>query len=180
MSGTARTVVLAIDLQAGVMPGCHDEKGVLARAAALVDRARDAGTPVVWVHHDPVGVGTPDWELAEPLHRVEGEPLVRKSYRDSFADTDLRQVLDGLGATHLVISGAQSDYCVRTTMQRAAAEGYDVTLVSDAHTTVDAKWDGVAISGEQIVAHTNMYFSGLRYPGQRFAVATHDAVELGR
>lgn len=178
MAAPERTVVLAIDLQAGVTPGCFDEHGVLSRAAALVDRARASGVPVVWVHHDPVGVGTPEWELAAPLQRAEGEPLVRKSYRDSFADTTLRATLDELGATRLVITGAQSDFCVRTTTQRAAAEGYDVTLVSDAHTTVDTEWDGVVISGAQIVAHTNMYFSGLRYPGQEFAVETHDRVRL--
>ncbi|SFR67065.1 Nicotinamidase-related amidase [Microbacterium azadirachtae] len=173
-----RTVVVVIDMQAGVLPGCFDEDGVLARTDALVRRARDEGTPVVWVHHDPVGVGTPDWELAAPLQRAEGEPLVRKSYRDAFADTDLRAVLDGYGATRLVVAGAQSDFCVRTTTQRAAAEEYDVTLVCDAHTTVDTSVDGVAISGEQIVAHTNMYFAGLRYPGQEFAVARHDEVAL--
>lgn len=178
MAARGRTVVVAIDLQAGVTPGCFDEHGVLARAAALVDRARASDVPVVWVHHDPVGLGTPEWELAAPLHRADGEPLVHKSYRDSFADTTLRETLDELGATRLVIAGAQSDFCVRTTMQRAAAEGYDVTLVSDAHTTSDTEWDGVPISGEQIVAHTNMYFSGLRYPGQEFAIATHDQVAL--
>lgn len=173
-----RSVLLVIDMQAGVMPGCFDERGVLARTDALVRRARDEGVPVVWVHHDPVGVGTPDWELAAPLIRAAGEPLVRKSYRDAFAETDLRTVLDGYGATRLVVTGAQSDFCVRTTTQRAAAEGYDVTLVRDAHTTVDATVDGVGISGEQIVAHTNMYFAGLRYPGQEFAVIQHDEVEL--
>ena len=173
-----RTVVVVIDMQAGVLPGCFDEDGVLARTDALVRRARDEGTPVVWVHHDPVGVGTPDWELAAPLQRAESEPLVRKSYRDAFADTDMRTVLDGYGATRLVVAGAQSDFCVRTTTQRAAAEGYDVTLVRDAHTTVDATVNGVRISGEQIVAHTNMYFAGLRYPGQEFAVVRHDEVAL--
>jgi len=172
----AYTVLLVIDMQAGVMPGCFDEHGVLSRTDALVRRARDEGVPVVWVHHDPVGVGTPDWELAAPLARAEGEAVVRKSYRDAFAETDLRTVLDGYGATRLVVAGAQSDFCVRTTTQRAAAEGYDVTLVRDAHTTVDATVDGVRISGEQIVAHTNMYFAGLRYPGLEFAVARHDEV----
>ena len=173
-----RTVLLVIDMQVGVMPDCFDEHGVLSRTDALVRRARGEGTPVVWVHHDPVGVGTPDWELAAPLARADGEALVRKSYRDAFADTDLRTVLDGYGATRLVVAGAQSDFCVRTTTQRAAAEGYDVTLVRDAHTTVDATVDGVRISGEQIVAHTNMYFAGLRYPGQEFAVVRHDEVAL--
>ena len=173
-----RTVLLVIDMQVGVTPGCFDERGVLSRTDALVRRARSEGVPVVWVHHDPVGVGTPEWELAAPLARADGEALVRKSYRDAFADTDLRTVLDDYGATRLVVAGAQSDFCVRTTTQRAAAEGYDVTLVRDAHTTVDTIADGVRITGEQIVAHTNMYFAGLRYPGQEFAVARHDEVAL--
>lgn len=167
-----------IDLQRGVMPGCFDADGVLARAARLVERARGAGTPVVWVHHDPVGVGTPEWELAEPLVRRDDEPLVRKMFRDAFAETELAEVLAGLGAQRLVVAGAQSDYCVRTTTQRAAASGFDVTLVSDAHTTVDSEFGGVAITGEQIVAHTNLYFSGLRYPGRTFEIARHDTVRL--
>jgi nicotinamidase-related amidase len=173
-----RSAVLVIDLQVGVLPGCFDADGVLARTGALVERARDAGVPVVWVHHDPVGVGTPDWELAAPLRRLDDEPLVRKHFRDAFAGTELGGVLVGLGVTRLVVAGAQSDFCIRTTTQRAATEGYDVTLVGDAHTTTDSQWDGVTITGEQIVAHTNMYFSGLEYPGRSFGVATHDAVVL--
>lgn len=178
-SVTPRTVLIVIDLQVGVLPGCVDADGVVARTAALVDRARATGTPVVWVQdHAAFGESTTQWQLAPPLRRLPGEPLVHKEYRDSFAATDLADVLAGLGATHLVVAGAQSDYCIRTTTQAAAARGFDVTLVSDAHTTTDAWYDGVAISGEQIVAHTTMYVRGLRYPDQRFAVAGHDQVPL--
>jgi nicotinamidase-related amidase len=176
---TTRTVLLVIDLQVGVLPGCVDAAGVVGRTAALVDRARASGVPVVWVQdHGAFGVGSPEWELEPPLRRREDEPLVRKEYRDAFAATDLAEVLADLGATRLVVAGAQSDYCIRTTTQAAAARGFDVTLVSDAHTTTDARYDGVTITGEQIVAHTTMYFRGLRYPGQRFAVATHDLVRF--
>ncbi|MFD7310751.1 isochorismatase family protein [Promicromonospora sp. NPDC059942] len=174
------TAVLLIDLQADVVRGCFDADGVVTRSAALAERARAAGTPVVWVQHHEPGLerDTPGWALADGLSRRPDEALVHKAYRDSFADTDLRDILDALGATRLVVAGTQSDFCVRTTTQRAAALGYDVTLVSDAHTTRDTVWDGVAITGEQIVAHTNMYFSGLRYPGSTFAVARHDEVPL--
>jgi nicotinamidase-related amidase len=173
------TVLLVIDLQAGVLIGCFDATAVLHRTARLVDRARAQGVPVVWVQdHDDFAEGTPAWELAAPLRRGDDEPLVRKQFRDSFAGTDLAQVLDGLGAQHLVVAGAQSDYCIRTTTQAAAVRGYDVTLVADAHTTTDAEHDGVVITGEQIVAHTNMYFAGLRYPGRQFAAVSHDAVAL--
>jgi len=67
---------------------------------------------------------------------------------------------------HLVIAGAQSDSCIRTTTQAAAARGFDVTLVSDAHTTTGAEHDGVLISGQQIVAHATMCFDSPRYLGR--------------
>ncbi|MCU1404808.1 MAG: cysteine hydrolase, partial [Glaciihabitans sp.] len=171
------SVLVVIDMQAGVLSGCFDAEGVTRRTATLVDRARGEGVPVVWVQdHDDFPEGTPAWQLAAPLKRRDDEVLVRKTYRDSFTDTDLAEVLSALNATHLVVAGAQSDYCVRTTTQSAAARGFDVTLVGDAHTTTDAEHDGVSISGEQIVAHTNMYFKGLRYPGRRYGVSTHDLV----
>ncbi|RMI09585.1 cysteine hydrolase family protein [Cellulomonas triticagri] len=174
-----RTVLLVIDLQVGVLPGCLDADGVLARTDALVRRARAEGVPVVWVQDHAVWEpGEPDWALAAPLHRLASEPVVGKAYRDAFAGTDLAEVLAGLGATRLVVAGAQSDYCVRTTTQSAAVRGFDVTLVSDAHTTTDAVWGGVAVSAEQVVAHANMYFAGLRYPGQTFGIAPHDEVAL--
>lgn len=178
MAHPERTVLLIVDMQEGVVTGLLDAVGVLKRTAALIDRARAEAVPVVWVQDDRVGLGTPAWELAAPLARRDDEPLIRKRYRDAFAGEELHQVLRRLGATRLVIAGAQSDYCIRTTTQRAAAEHYDVVLVSDAHTTEDAEWDGVVITGEQIVAHTNLYFSGLRYPGQVIGIAPHDEVRL--
>ncbi|QZQ55471.1 cysteine hydrolase [Curtobacterium sp. TC1] len=173
------TALLVIDLQRGVLQGCFDADGVLGRTAQLVERARSTGVPVVWVQdHGSFAEGTDAWALAAPLERRAGEPLVRKEYRDSFADTRLADVLDALGVQHLVVAGAQSDYCVRTTTQAAAARGFDVTLVSDAHTTTDAEYDGVLITGEQIVAHTNMFFDSLRYPGHRCAAELHDQVQF--
>lgn len=176
----ASSALLVIDLQVGVVVDCVDAAAVIARTAALVDRARQESIPVVWVQdHGDFPETTAAWQLVPALQRREEEPLIRKEFRDSFADTDLGDVLTGLGVTRLVVAGAQSDFCIRTTTQAAAARGYDVTLVSDAHTTTDAVYDGIRISGAQIVAHTNMYFRGLRYPGQRFEIAPHDEVALG-
>jgi len=174
------TALLVIDLQVGVVEGCFDGQGVLDRTAELIARARTEGTPVVYVQHEEPEMpqGSDEWQLAPPLDPRPDEPRVFKKYRDSFAGTDLAAVLDRLGTSRLVIAGAQSDYCVRTTAQRAAADGYDVVLVSDCHTTTNAVFDGVEISGEQIVAHNNLYFSGLSYPDQSFGIATHDRVTL--
>ncbi|WP_285113652.1 cysteine hydrolase family protein [Leifsonia sp. fls2-241-R2A-40a] len=180
MTDAVPSALLVIDLQNGVLPGCFDAEGVLARTIALVDRARSAGTPVVWVQHEEDGMeeGSDAWQLVDGLVPADGEPRIHKHYRDAFADTELDEVLERLDVGRLVVAGAQSDYCVRTTAQSAAVRGFDVTLVSDAHTTTDTEWDGVEVTGRQIVAHTNRYFDGLRYPGQLFAAVPAAEVDL--
>ncbi|AEE44944.1 isochorismatase family protein [Cellulomonas fimi] len=177
---TPRTAVLVVDLQVGVLPQCVDVEGVLARTNALTSRARTEGVPVVWVQDEQDFARDSDgWRLHPDLVVLPGEARVHKAYRDAFAGTDLQSVLARTGTTHLVLAGAQSDYCVRTLGQSAAAAGYDVTLVADCHTTTGAWLAGVWVGGEQIVAHVNAYFAGLRYPGQRFAAVPHDRVALG-
>lgn len=178
-SATTRTAVLLVDLQVGVLGDCVDVEGVVSRTAALAERARSEDAPVVWIQDDQdFARDTAGWDLHPALVPLPGEARVHKSYRDALAGSDLPSVLARTGVTHLVIAGAQSDYCVRTLGQSAAAAGYDVTLVSDCHTTRSARLAGTWVGGEQIVAHVNAYFSGLRYPGQRFAAVPHDEVVL--
>lgn len=172
--------MLIIDLQKDVLATCFDTAGVLARTAVLIGRARTAKLPVIFVQHEDEYMPrhSSGWELEPSLPVQEGDPLVFKSYRDSFERTTLAAELERLDVGRLIVAGAQSDYCVRTTAHRAAVEGYDFVLVSDCHTTEDTEFGGVAITGEQIVAHTNQYFSGLDYPGRSFGIDTHLAVSL--
>jgi len=174
--------LLVIDLQAEVVERCVDRDGVLDRTATAIDRARADDVPVVFVQHQSSHLrpGTDGWRFAPGITPAPGETVVAKRYRDSFAGTALEEVLAAAHVTHLVIVGAMSDYCVRTTMQRAAADGYDVTLVQDCHTTEDAEFDGIRITGQQIIAHTNLYLRGLIYPGQTVGIARHDAPGLFR
>ncbi|MBD8881098.1 isochorismatase family protein [Rhodanobacter sp. 7MK24] len=174
------SVVLVIDLQLGVLDGCFDVAGVVAHAGALVARARREGVPLLWVQHEEAEMpyGSAGWQLMPGLVPAPGEAIIRKTCCDAFVDTPLHDVLKSLDAKRLVLAGAQSDYCIRTTAQRAVIEGYPVVLVSDAHTAADAVFGGVAISGEQIVAHTNRSIGGLACPQVTVDLATHDAVML--
>ncbi len=83
MSASIPSVLLVIDLQKGVLPGCWDADGVVARTAGLVERARAAGTPVVWVQHEADGLpaGSDEWAFADGLDPAAGEPVVHKRYR---------------------------------------------------------------------------------------------------
>lgn len=174
------TALLLVDLQEDVLAPCVDVPGVLARTARLLARARTAAVPVVHVQHTGGGLepGTPGWQIAAQVRPTAGEPVVHKRFRDSFTDTDLDDVLAAAGVDRLVIAGAQSDFCVRTTTHRAAVEGYDVTLVSDCHTTTDQNPGGQHLSAAHVVAHCTANIAGLRYPGVAIGVAPHDTVAL--
>ncbi len=161
------TALLVIDVQNGVVAGNHARDDVVANVASLVDKARGASVPVVWVQHADAGLatGSDEWQLVPELKPDEAEPLVHKNYGDSFEDTTLEAVLAGLGVGRLVVAGAQTDMCIRSTLHGALARGYDATLVSDAHTTEDqSEWG--APPPEQVIAHTNLYWSNQTAPGR--------------
>ena len=170
--------LLVIDVQNGVVAGAHDRDGVVANVASLIEKARRAGTPVIWVQHSDDGLarGSDDWAIVPELKRQDDEPLVEKSYGDSFEDTTLESVLSGLGVGHLVVSGAQTDQCIRSTLHGALARGYDAVLVADAHTTEDLSAYG-APPPDQVIAHTNLYWKYQTAPGRTAGtVATEDAL----
>jgi isochorismate hydrolase len=161
------TALLVVDVQHGVVAGAHARDAVVGNVGALVEKARAERVPVVWVQHNDGQLvrGSEDWRIVPELAPAETEPLVEKSYGDSFEDTTLETVLAGLGVGHLVVVGAQTDACIRSTLHGALVRGYDATLVSDAHTTEDLSQWG-APPPAQVIAHTNLYWSDQRAPGR--------------
>jgi nicotinamidase-related amidase len=161
------TALLVIDVQNGVVGGAHERDAVVANIGDLVERARRDGVPVVWVQHsdDELARGSDDWQIVDELSPGDAEPLVEKRYGDSFEDTTLEDVLSGLGVGRLVVVGAETDACVRSTLHGAFARGYDATLVRDAHTTGD-KTPWGAPPPEVVIAHTNLYWTSQTAPGR--------------
>ncbi|MBZ6081905.1 cysteine hydrolase family protein [Streptomyces olivaceus] len=174
-----RTALLVIDVQNGVLAGAHDRDGVIANIDTLVGKARAADVPVVWVQHadDELVPETEAWQYVPELVRRDDEPLVHKSYGDSFEDTALEDVLAERGVGRVVVTGAQTDMCVRSTLHGAFVRGYDVTLVGDAHTTEDLTKFG-APAPAQVVAHTNLYWRWQGAPGRRAETVTTEAVSF--
>lgn len=173
------TALLVIDVQTGVVAEAHDRDRVVATIAALVDRARAAEVEVVWVQHsgDDLPRDSDAWQLAPELTRRESEPLVHKTYGDSFEETDLEEVLAARGIGRLVVTGAQTDECIRSTLHGAVVRGYDATLVGDAHTTEDLTAYG-APPPDQVIAHTNLYWRFHRAPGRTAGTVTADEVDF--
>jgi nicotinamidase-related amidase len=161
------TALLVIDVQNGVVIGTPNRDGVVANINTLVGEARAQGVPVVWVQHSDEGMprGSQEWELVPELVRLDSEPLVHKSYGDSFEATDLEPLLAEREVGRLIVTGAESDACIRSTLHGAFTRGYDVTLVADAHTTSDKTAWG-APPPEQVITHTNLYWSYHSAPGR--------------
>ena len=169
------TALMVIDVQKGVVTEAYQRDAVVANINTLVGKARDEGVAIVWVQHsdDELLEGSDDWKYVPELVRRDSEPVVHKTFGDSFEGTDLEQVLADIGVGRLVVTGAETDACIRSTIHGAFTRGYDVTLVGDAHTTNDhSEWGAPA--PEQVIAHTNLYWQFQGAPG-RTATVTETA-----
>lgn len=179
LANRPNTALLVVDVQNGVVAQAHRREEVVRNISGLVQRARRERVPVVWVQHsdEQLPKDSERWRIVPELSRGEAEPLVAKSYGDSFEETELEGVLASLGVGRLVVVGAQTDACIRATLHGAAVRGYDATLVSDAHTTEDnTQWG--APPPEAVITHTNLYWHYDERPGRIAGTAESAAVDF--
>jgi nicotinamidase-related amidase len=168
LNNRPNTALLVVDVQNGVVAESHNRDSVVANVNTLIAKARESQTPVVWVQHsdEELAPDSEAWQIVPELVPGEGEPIVHKRFGDSFEDTDLEQLLAERGVGQLIVAGAQTDACIRSTLHGAIVRGYDATLVGDAHTTEDMSPWG-APSPDLVIAHTNMYWSFQSAPGRK-------------
>lgn len=165
------TALVVIDVQNDVVANAYNRDKVIANIDTLIDRARAQQVPVIWVQHADKNLpqGSDGWKYVPELERRESEPLVHKQYGDSFEDTTLESELAKRGVGRLVVTGAQTDACIRATLHGAFVRGYDTLLVSDAHTTEDFTEYGLP-PADKVIAHTNMYWTWQDGPGRTAGV----------
>ena len=178
LPGRPDTALLVIDVQNGIVAGAYNRDGVIGNISTLIDKARAENVPVLWVQHSDDGdlaLGSESWQFVPELVRGDSEPVVHKRYADSFEDTGLEKLLAEQRVGRLVVTGAQTDECIRSTIHGAFTRGYDVTLVGDAHTTEDLTEYG-APRPEQVSAHTHLYWRYHKAPGRQ--AGTVDTAEV--
>ncbi len=184
-AASRKSALVVIDVQNDVVANAYDRDGVVERIASLIQRARAEDVPVIWIQHEDEELvrDSDGWQIVEAIRPGDDDVVVPKRFNDSFAETTLRETLDRLGVGHVVITGAATDWCVRATTIRALVEGYDMTLVEDAHTTGDSEFDmtdgeQVPISAKQVIAHTNMCLCWVSYPGVSSTITPAAKVEF--
>lgn len=155
------TALLIVDVQVGLLEGkepAYRANEVLDRIRVLIGKARRAGAPVIYMQHQGKRMRpeTSEWQIHPSVAPQKGDVVIHKQASDSFYRTLLQHELDARGVKHLVIVGCKTEYCVDTTSRRATTLGYNVTLVSDAHTTTD----NGALTAPQIITHHNHLLDG--------------------
>jgi nicotinamidase-related amidase len=165
------TALLVVDVQNDVVANAHQREEVIANISTLIDRARSEQVPVIWVQHSDDGLAqnSDGWQYVPELQRQGSEPLVHKRHGDAFEDTTLESELAQLSVGRLVVTGAQTDACIRATIHGAFTRGYDTILASDAHTTEDFSEYGLP-PADKVIAHTNMYWTWQTAPGRSASV----------
>jgi nicotinamidase-related amidase len=174
------TALLVIDVQNGAVEGAHQRNAIVANVGSLVEKARRERVPVVWVQHSDEHLAreSDEWRIVPELTPGDAEPLVEKHYGDAFEDTTLETVLSGLAVGRLIVVGAHTDACIRSTLHGAFVRGYDATLVSDAHTTTDKTAWG-APPPDHVIAHTNLYWTHQTAPGRTAGSVETKDVDFG-
>ncbi|NML44008.1 cysteine hydrolase [Ramlibacter sp. G-1-2-2] len=174
--------LLVIDVQRALFdatPRPFEADAVVARINGLSARARAGGVPVVFIQHETPGSALEferdGWQLAQGLDVQPGDCFVRKTTADSFLRTNLGEMLRALGVTRLAVCGYASEFCVDTTVRRAAALGYAVTLAADAHTTHDK----AHASGADIRRHENATLPEITSFGPAIRAITSAELEFG-
>ena len=173
------TALLIIDVQVGVVDKAHDREAIVGNIAALVERARHSGAPVIWIQHvsEHLAKDSDAWRIVPELVPTSAELIVEKAYGDAFEETRLETILNDLEVGRLIIAGAQTDACIRSTLHGALVRGYDVTLAADAHTTDDLSAYG-APPPDQVIAHTNLYWKYQTAPGRTAASVASAKIEF--
>lgn len=162
------TALILVDLQNGVLANVVSKDKVLKNIASLIKKARSANIPILWIQHsdDMLLERTEEWQLVSTLDIRGYDIIVHKHYGDAFEDTELAITLHKLGVDTIYVAGAQSDACVRSTIHGGFTRGFNVTLVSDAHTTQNRG----EIKAQDIIDLTNIYWSYQTAPGRQAQV----------
>ena len=177
-----KDVLLVVNVQVGVMNEAWDAPRIIKNVARTVERARAEGVPVIWVQHadENLAHGSPEWQWVPELAPAEGELRIHKQFNSSFEQTALEEELANLGATHVVLAGAATNWCIRATAYGALDRGYDLTLVKDAHTTGSMELDdGVILEAANIIHELNIAMTWVSYPGRTNGTATAEEVAFG-
>jgi len=173
-----RSALLVIDIQMGPLWGTYKKEEVMCTIKNLIQKAKKEEVPVIYTQHEESSGGilfrnSPYWQFDESISPESQDIVIHKMATNAFNYTNLQEKLEDLGVTHLVVTGARTEYCVDTTCRAAISLGFDVTLVKNGHTTVDG-----IIPAQEIIDHHNYHLSTVGTPERKIQVIKESDIKF--
>ncbi len=176
-----KQVLVVVDAQVGVMRETWEAPRIIKNIGLAVEKARASNVPVVWVQHadEELVHGTPEWQWVPELSPAKDEARIDKQFNSSFEQTTLEETLAQHDASHIVLAGAATNWCIRATAYGALERGYDLTLLKDAHTTESMELaNGVTIEAARVVDELNIGIRWVSYPERTNNTATVEEINF--
>lgn len=175
-----KQALLVIDAQQALIDGDHVEQGVVEKERlitninAVVQKALDGDISIIFVRDVDVANGEgPGFEVHKEINVPSHAVTFNKAATNSFYGTTLNDYLKEQKIEHLVMMGCKTEYCLDTAVRTATVNGFDVTLVGDAHSTSDSD----TLSGQQIINHHNRTLHG-HYNVDNFSLVRNSDEDL--
>jgi nicotinamidase-related amidase len=137
-----KTAVVIMDFQQRIVNNFASDPGaVVERASEVLNGARQAGIPVIYVVHrgGPFQEYAPDVEIHQGVAPAANETIITKTKAGSFSTTALDVMLREMGKDTLVLMGVATSGCVLSTLRWAVDVNYNVVVVADACSDPDAE-----------------------------------------
>jgi len=173
-----KLALLVIDVQNGVVQNAYSRSAIAANISKVISKAREANIPIIFVQHSDdleLPENSSQWQIVGELEIGKEDFRITKKYNSAFEDTDLDLILEKLGVSRVIITGAATNWCIRATSFGAMNKGYDLILISDAHTTEDIEISkDHIIHAKDIIDEFNIGIKYIEYPEIRTSVVSSD------
>lgn len=153
----------------------YEKEGLLRNINRLIDQAHRQDIPVIFIQHtsqdpdDELFEGTFDWQLHKHLTRLQSDKVIKKTTWDSFYKTELLNYLQENKIDQLIFAGAQTEFCLDTTIRAAYSLGYQHNrMFRDTHSTLDSS----VLKAQDIIKHHESVWN------HRFLTIIDNSIEL--
>ncbi|TWT13499.1 cysteine hydrolase family protein [Planomicrobium sp. CPCC 101079] len=158
-----KQALLIIDAQQELIDGNQNEPGVTAKEELIetinkvIEKALTLSIPIVFIRDLDVSDGAgPGFQVHSSIKMPEEATIFDKKATNAFYETPLLGYLQQHEVQLIVIMGCKTEYCIDTAVRTATTNKFDVTLVSDGHSTTTS----VVLPAEKIIAHHNKTLHG--------------------
>jgi nicotinamidase-related amidase len=154
-----KKALLVVDVQVAIFHlsrPIYESNSFLENIRALIDRARACAVPIIFLQHHGsqnsiFEKGSTSWQIHPSISPRDNDIVIEKNRPDAFDGTPLEDLLAQLSVRTIVVCGFATEGCIDTTVRRAYSLGFNVELVSDAHSTTDSD----VLKANQIIDHHN-------------------------